>query len=56
MERINAYNQMVKGIIDEYFGIFSQEKLRNQEKTYRFPTLNMNRVFKQDHTDFVQEE
>jgi len=37
---------MIKQLIEEYFGNFSNDKLRSQEKTYRYPTLNMNRVFK----------
>lgn len=55
-ERLKAYNKMTKELIDEYFGKFSEEKLRNQEKTYRYPTLNLNRAFKVDRSDFLQEE
>lgn len=53
--RIRAYNEMVREIVDEFFGNFSASKLNNSDKTYQYPTLNRHQVFKTDKTDFLTE-
>lgn len=32
---------MIKKLINEYFGRFDVEKLKNTRKTYELPTINM---------------